>query len=157
MGSWRVGTDWATLSLPPEELTGNEWTNGGGLCLEIPVQMLGVGAHQCIWSVARVRNVFCSLQTVNSTAVYSDGLGIQLSRESTSRAPESLGRGGDGARCELCETASQLRGRFPLLTQMRSCCECISTWLSHSKGLSFTRENFAPSIVFSIIEMTSHV
>ena len=66
------------------------------------------------------------------------------------------GGGGDGARHGVCETASPLRGLFPLLTQMLSCCECISTSLSHSKGLSFTRENFAPSNVFSIIEMTSY-
>lgn len=87
----------------------------------------------------------CVLQSVDSKAVHQP------------RPSESGERGGDGARHDLCETASHLRGRFPLLTQMPSCCECISTWLSHSKGLSFTRENFAPSNVFSITEMTSCV
>ena len=35
----------------------------------------------------------CVLQSVDSKAVYSDGLGVKLSRESTSHAPESLGSG----------------------------------------------------------------
>lgn len=99
------------------------------------------GSPPVYLGVARVRNVFCSLQTVNSTAVYSDGLGIQLSRESTSRAPESLGRRaaiGIGVNCLEETLLLSSEDGFPLLTQMRSCCECISTWLSHSKGLSFT-------------------